>query len=110
MSYGDFETVEPRALAERLARGDELCLLDVREPEELELARLPNAVHVPLRELPARVDELDPAREVVCVCHHGIRSAHAAQLLARSGFARVWNLAGGVDAWAVEVDPSMGRY
>jgi rhodanese-related sulfurtransferase len=104
--------LEPRELARRLASGEELVLLDVREPFELEIARLDGAVAIPLGELAARADELDPEdpRPLVCVCHHGIRSAHAAGLLASHGFERVYNLTGGIDRWASDVDPSMERY
>jgi len=91
------------------SRGKPL-LLDVREPWEFQTCRLENAQLVPLRELPARVAELDPAAETVLICHHGSRSLHAAMFLERQGFAGVYNLAGGVDAWARSVDPSMPVY
>jgi len=85
-------------------------LLDVREPWEFQTCRIGDARLVPLRELPARVAELDPAAETVLICHHGGRSMQAALFLARSGFGRVHNLAGGVDAWARSVDPAMPVY
>ncbi len=103
-------SLEPRDLAARLARGGAPLLLDVREDEELALCALPGVIHIPLGELTRRWEELDPAAEVVCICHHGIRSARAAAFLERAGFERVWNLAGGVERWALEVDPSMARY
>ena len=87
-----------------------LVLLDVREPEELLLARLPGALHIPMGEVPGRLHELDPDAEIVVVCHHGIRSASVAQFLAQRDFARVVNLAGGIDAWSATVDPSVPRY
>ena len=65
---------------------------------------------MPLSQLPARVTELPPAQDVILVCHHGSRSQQAALFLARNGFSRVYNLRGGVEAWALEVDPSMPRY
>jgi rhodanese-related sulfurtransferase len=85
-------------------------LLDVREPWEFQTCRLENSRLVPLRELPARVAELDPAAETVVICHHGARSMQAAMYLERNGFASVHNLAGGVAAWARSVDPSMPVY
>ncbi|HUN70519.1 MAG TPA: rhodanese-like domain-containing protein [Burkholderiales bacterium] len=85
-------------------------LLDVREPWEFQTCRIENARLVPLRELPARLGELDPATETVVICHHGGRSMQAAMFLAGRGFDRVHNLAGGVDAWARSVDPSMPVY
>ncbi|MBL8383068.1 MAG: sulfurtransferase [Burkholderiales bacterium] len=84
-------------------------LLDVREAWEVQTAALPGIVHVPMRELPARVAELDAAREIVSICHHGGRSMQVALFLERQGF-RVHNLAGGMDAWSREVDPAVPRY
>jgi rhodanese-related sulfurtransferase len=85
-------------------------LLDVREGWEFEIARIEGSVHVPMNALPARLDELDPARPVVCVCHHGGRSAQVGYWLERNGFGDVINLRGGVDAWAREVAPDCPRY
>lgn len=100
----------PRDLAARLAAGEALVLLDVREPEELAICALPGVTHVPLGELAVRQVELDPDAPTVCICHHGVRSAHAAAGLARLGFTRLYNLVGGVDRWAKDVDRSMSRY
>lgn len=100
----------PRDLARRLAAGEPLVLLDVREPEELAIARIAGSLAIPLGELASRVAELDPERPTVLVCHHGIRSAHAAAWLAGQGFAELYNLSGGVERWALEVDRSMRRY
>ena len=97
-------------LKQQLDSGRSLVLLDVREPEELMLARLPGALHIPMGEVPGRLHELDPDTEIVVVCHHGIRSASVAQFLAQRDFARVVNLAGGIDAWSAAVDPSVSRY
>lgn len=97
-------------LKQRLARGDGLILLDVREPEELALARLPNVVHIPMGEIGGRLHELDPDSEIVVICHHGIRSAQVAQFLAQRDFACVLNLSGGIDAWSATVDPTVPRY
>ncbi len=85
-------------------------LVDVREPWEFQTCRIPDAQLVPLRELPARVAELDAAADTVLICHHGGRSLQAAMFLERNGFASVLNLAGGVDAWARSVDPTMPVY
>lgn len=100
----------PAALKARLDSGDNLVLLDVREAEELAICVLPDAVHIPLGELSVRANELDPDSEIVCICHHGIRSASAAVGLYRLGFESIWNLIGGMDRWSREVDPSMERY
>ena len=85
-------------------------LLDVREPWEFEHCRIEGSVSIPLAQLPARRELLPENRDLVLVCHHGVRSQQAALWLARNGFANLHNLAGGVEAWAVEVDPAMPRY
>jgi rhodanese-related sulfurtransferase len=82
----------------------------VREPYEHRIARLEAARLIPLRTLAAAAGELDPARETVVLCHHGIRSAAAAELLRGRGFRSVRNLEGGIDAWSLDVDPSVPRY
>ena len=102
--------LSPEELRHRLGNGDPPLILDVREPEEVALAAFPGATHIPMGEIAAHTSTLDPERETVVICHHGIRSAHVAIHLARSGFTRVLNLNGGIDAWARDVDPSMPRY
>jgi rhodanese-related sulfurtransferase len=102
--------IEPIELKERLMRGDDLRVLDVREPEEVAVAPFPAALHLPMGEVPSQVQVLDAAAEWVVVCHHGIRSAHVAKYLARMGFERVSNLTGGIDRWSLTVDRSVPRY
>jgi len=85
-------------------------LLDVREPWEFAIAHLPGAILLPLGELPARLMALPRDRELITICHHGLRSLAARSFLVGAGFPRVRSLAGGVDAWATEVDPAMPRY
>ena len=102
--------VSPAEVQRQLDSDRPPVLLDVREPEELLLARLPGAVHIPMGEVPGRLHDLDPDAEIVVFCHHGIRSAQVAQFLAQRDFAHVANLAGGIDAWSVSVDPSVPRY
>jgi rhodanese-related sulfurtransferase len=85
-------------------------LLDVREPWEFHTCRLPDSLHVPMRALPARINELEPDADTVVICHHGARSMRVAYFLEHQGFTRVHNLAGGVDAWARTVDPAMPVY
>ncbi len=85
-------------------------MLDVREPWEYQIARVEGSKHVPMRAVPAQVGELDPGAETVVICHHGGRSMQVAMFLERAGFGRVYNLAGGVDAWARQVDRSMATY
>jgi len=106
----DIEEIGPAELKARLERGDGVMIVDVREGEEVAIARFPGARHIPMGDIPSRLAELDPDRETVIVCHHGIRSAQVAMYLARMGFERVLNLSGGIDAWSVEADPSTPRY
>jgi rhodanese-related sulfurtransferase len=103
-------------LARRLAAGEPLQLVDVREDEELAVARLPHAVlHLPLSRsqewMGSLATLLDPARPVVVLCHAGVRSWHfGCWLLQQQELADVWNLQGGIEAWSVEVDPTVPRY
>lgn len=102
-------------LAEWLADADRrngagLQMLDVREPWEQEICRIEGAQELPMALLPSRLQELDPDAETVVICHHGVRSHQVALFLERSGFSSVYNLSGGVAAWADDVDPSMPRY
>jgi rhodanese-related sulfurtransferase len=85
-------------------------LLDVRESWELQTCRIPEAIHVPMRQIPARLNELDTEADTVVICHHGVRSMRVAQFLEQQNFTRVYNLTGGVDAWARTVDPAMPTY
>lgn len=87
-------------------------LIDVRETDEYELARIPGAELLPLSQWPALAAEklTDPSQSLLIHCHHGGRSARAAEFLLRSGFADVTNVAGGIDAWSAEIDPSIPRY
>lgn len=103
------EDIEVEDLAAALA-GVRPALLDVREAWEVALCSLPGALHIPLGELPARYAELDRAERLVVVCHHGMRSRAAQSFLLAQGFARVENLAGGIDAWARRIDPAMATY
>lgn len=85
-------------------------LLDVREPWEHEKARIEGSVLIPMREVPARFQELEEAEEVVAICHHGGRSMQVAMFLEKQGFKRVHNLVGGIDAWSRSVDPAVPLY
>ncbi len=93
-------------------RGDSLYVVDVRQPWEHELARLPDDILVPLDELADRADEITPPAGalVVTYCHHGVRSLNAAAILEQLGHTNVASLAGGIDAWSQLIDPSVARY
>ncbi len=86
------------------------AVLDVREPGELEICRIENAIHVPMGQVPARLAELPADEPLVVLCHHGMRSQRVVNYLRDAGRQNAINLDGGIDAWAVEIDPSVGRY
>jgi sulfur-carrier protein adenylyltransferase/sulfurtransferase len=112
-AYADDEHAEeitPLMLAARLQNGAPPAVVDVREPYEWAIARLPHARLVPLNSLPQAVSSLDRDAELVVYCHHGTRSAAAVAWLRDQGFARVRNLVGGIDRWSLEVDSSLRRY
>lgn len=105
------ETLSVAALKRRLDDpSTPLLLLDVREPFEWAIGHIAGSRHIPLGELPARISELDPARETALLCKSGVRSARALRLLQEAGFKNLWNIEGGITAWAREVDPSLPTY
>ncbi len=99
----------PRELKSRLDRGDDLYILDVREPHEYQICNIKGHL-LPLGELPRRVHELDSSREIVAHCRSGKRSAEAVDFLRKAGFRKIHNLKGGILAWSDEVDPSVPKY
>ena len=99
-----------REYADLRARGVAHVLLDVREAEELSMAGLPGALHVPLALVPLSLEKLDRAQPLVIMCHHGSRSLMAMRYLAQQGYTQLSNLKGGIDAWSREVDPTVPRY
>jgi rhodanese-related sulfurtransferase len=104
--------IDVREVRSLLASTQDFLLLDCREPREYELANLPRAKLIPMREIPARVAELEEFRNqrIVVHCHHGIRSLQVTHWLRQQGFGKVQNMAGGIDAWAVEIEPTLPRY
>jgi adenylyltransferase/sulfurtransferase len=102
--------ITPLDLRARLNAGDDLVLLDVREPNEWEIARLEGAKLVPVNSVTERASELSTADEIVVYCKGGVRSARAVNALRQLGFRKLWNLKGGIDAWTEQVDPSLPRY
>jgi len=109
-SAGEGWDITAPELAQRLQGSNHVRLLDVREPHELEISRLPGADLIPLGQLAARLSELDSAQDMVVFCKAGTRSARALELLVSAGFRKVKNLQGGINAWARQVDPSMPIY
>jgi rhodanese-related sulfurtransferase len=103
-------TITPSELKARLDKGDKLVLLDVREQWEFDLAKLNGSTLIPLGTLPQSLSRLNRESEIIAICHHGMRSADATNLLLQQGFPNVKNLIGGIDAWSAQVDGSVPRY
>jgi len=106
----DNPDLSPSEFLARQAAGERWQLLDVREPWEISLASVDAAVCIPMGEIAARLPELDPTLPVAVLCHSGIRSAQVAAALRATGFRRVANVTGGIDAWSLTVDPAIPRY
>lgn len=103
------EHLEPRQAAERL-QGDDCVVVDVREDWERGVAAIPGSRHIPMGEVPGRLDELPADRDIILYCHHGARSLSVARWLERQGYDRLSNLEGGIDEWSRQVDPEIPRY
>jgi len=103
-------TMSVQELKQRLDTDKKPFLLDVREPHEYSLAKLEGSVLIPLGTLPQSLEKLDRNAEIVAYCHHGMRSADAVGFLLQQGFTNVKNLVGGIDAWSIQVDPTVPRY
>lgn len=102
--------ITPGEVRELLDAKEEVLLLDVREHEELNLARISGIVHIPMAEIPMKQTDLDDEAKIVVICHLGQRSAMVTQYLREQGFGWVRNMKGGINAWAKEVDPGVGFY
>lgn len=102
--------MSPKEFVLRARSDPSPVLLDVREDWELAIAQVGDAVHIPMGEVPSRLGELDKEREIVVMCRSGGRSATVARYLEQQGYAKVWNLAGGILAWSEQLDPSMAQY
>ena len=107
MSY---QTITPAEFAARRDQGDDLLLLDVREPIEFDIARVEGAQLLPMSRFYEWAGTLEKEQEIVVLCHHGIRSAQVCNALAQHGFTKLYNLAGGIDRWSYEVDPQVPAY
>ena len=106
----DVPVITARELKTKFDRGDRFTLVDVREPEEFAICRIPDSRLIPLGELPSRMGELDRSQEIVLQCKMGGRSLKALHILKGAGFEKLWNLTGGILAWADEVDPATPKY
>lgn len=105
------QRISSEQLRDWLAQGEPPpLLLDVREAHEYAYCHLPGSLHIPMQQIPERLDELDPQRGIVVICHHGIRSLQVAHYMEEKGFKRMMNLDGGIEAWALRIEPSLPRY
>jgi rhodanese-related sulfurtransferase len=105
------EEITPAELKQRLDKGNDLQIVDVREDNEVAIGRLPNSIHIPLGQILNRMNEIDPSRETVVHCKMGGRSARAIDAMQRSGFqGKLINLKGGIIGWSNDVDPSVPKY
>ena len=102
--------LSPTAIREALAARQDITLVDVREPAEYATAHIAGAVLIPLRTLPQEAESLPRDHEIILHCHHGMRSEMAGNFLLAQGFSRVSHMVGGIDAWSMDVDPSVPRY
>ena len=105
--------VSPAEVQQRVSAGEKLFLIDVRQPEEYQIARIPGAELIPMGNVPTRVDyleELTVEGTLIVYCHHGMRSGNVVNWLRGQGVTACQNLAGGIDRWSIEVDPSTPRY
>ena len=102
--------ITPRELKDRLDRGEKLLLVDVREPHEHALCRIEGAVLIPMGTIPANFQKLDADEDVICFCHHGMRSLDVANWLRQQGVKSAKSMAGGIDRWSTEIDPQIPRY
>ena len=102
--------IMPREVKQRLDRGERLLLVDVREPHEYAVCQIEGAVLIPMGTIPANLQKLDVDEDVICFCHHGMRSMDVANWLRAQGVKSAKSMAGGIDRWSVEIDPKVPRY
>jgi rhodanese-related sulfurtransferase len=110
MDFGSTMEIDVAALKQLRDQGADVQLLDVREDWERALCLIDGSIEIAMGALPGALDRLDPDRPVVALCHHGMRSLRVAAFLRQRGFAQAVSLAGGIDAWARQIDPALARY
>jgi len=102
--------ITPQELQQRQQCNEAIELLDVREHWERQTASIEPSRHIPMSEIPACLQELDPERHIVVYCHHGVRSLNVTDWLRKQGYEKVQSMAGGIDRWSVQIDPKVPRY
>jgi rhodanese-related sulfurtransferase len=102
--------ITPQELRQLQDRSEELTILDVREPWERQTASIAPSQHIPMADIPARMQELDPDAHIVVYCHHGVRSLSVTDWLRKQGYEQAQSMSGGIDRWSLEIDPKIPRY
>ena len=102
--------IMPIEVKQRLDKGEKLLLIDVREPHEHAICNITGAVLIPMGTIPANLQKLDVDEDVICFCHHGMRSLDVANWLRSRGVGSAKSMAGGIDRWSLEIDPKVPRY
>lgn len=102
--------LQPVSLQQWLEEGKEIQLLDVREQDEWEICHIEGSLHIPMNDVLKQLDKLNPTAPTVVICHHGVRSSIVAGKLSTKGYTDLYNLTGGIDLWARQVDKEMARY
>lgn len=102
--------ITPQELKQHQDRNPELIVLDVREPWERQAASITPSTHIPMAEIPSRLQELDPEQHIVVYCHHGVRSLLVTDWLRKQGYGNVQSMSGGIERWSREIDPQVPRY
>jgi rhodanese-related sulfurtransferase len=100
----------PSDVKQRLDRGEKMMLIDVREPHEYAICHIEGAILIPMGTIPANLQKLDTDEDVICFCHHGMRSMDVANWLRAQGVKSAKSMAGGIDRWSLEIDPKVPRY
>jgi rhodanese-related sulfurtransferase len=102
--------ITPQEVKQRQERNEELTILDVRELWERQTASIVSSQHLPMSDIPSRLQELDPEQHIVVYCHHGVRSLSVTDWLRKQGYEKVQSMSGGIDQWSLEIDPKVPRY
>ena len=102
--------ITPEKVKDKLESEEGFTLLDCREPWEYQAARIERTINIPMGEIPARVQELNPGEHIIVICHHGVRSMNVTAWLRQQGFEKVQSMAGGIDRWSRTVDPKVPIY
>lgn len=104
------EEIDPQVLCAEMISGELWQVVDVREPWEIEIARIEGTINIPMGSIMNRLNELDPTQATAVLCHSGVRSLRVATFLAANGFTRAANVSGGIDRWSLTADPKLARY